>query len=100
MTDTEYKEFVEAYCAINAEINHFEISHALPTAIGRIQLRDLYKARDAMKKQMPMVPVGKCYWEEAAYYTGCCPVCKAGANDNMYYCDECGQALKWTEEEP
>ena len=100
MTDTEYKELVEAYCAINAEIKHLEISHALPTAIGRIQLRDLYKARDAMKKQMPMKPVGKCYLCDEEVDTGVCPVCGKGVFCKISYCPYCGQALKWTEEEP
>lgn len=55
----------------------------------------------ALKKQIAMQP--KCCVKEElvveGFYavTGMCPECNCLVNDELSYCDECGQKLDWKE---
>ena len=47
----------------------------------------------SLEKQITQQPI------EYAKLRYCCPVCKAILYSNPFYCNHCGQALDWGEEE-
>lgn len=75
--------------------------------LGSHDENELEIIKEALKKQTPMRP----YYEADGYADGVlaydyakCPVCghdfECGVNDwGCAYCQDCGQALDWTEDE-
>ena len=55
-----------------------------------------HEAIKALEKQIPKKPIEK----EFHNMPHCsCPICEGGLYYEQEYCDECGQALKWGEED-
>lgn len=63
---------------------------------------NINKTIDALKKQVPKKPIAREHNELKGEILFHCPTCDDDFNCNEYeerYCPECGQALKWSDEE-
>lgn len=61
----------------------------------------LWLAKEALEKQIPRKGK-KCALSNthtSFEYFESCPVCGCGINPVMHFCEQCGQALDWSEEE-
>ena len=54
---------------------------------------------ELVEKATPKKPLEVCEYDFDVYLFGKCPVCGEGCNNGMNYCDRCGQALDWSEED-
>ena len=52
--------------------------------------------KKALEKQIPKKPIET---EHFDFFNYECPICEGGLYHEQQYCDECGQALKWGEED-
>lgn len=55
--------------------------------------------QELVEKATPKKPLEVCEYDFDVYLFGKCPVCGEGCNNGMNYCDTCGQALDWSEED-
>ena len=58
--------------------------------MDRLNVDENYVVMKALEKQIPIKPIDKITYKE-------CPIC--GSVDLGRYCMECGQAIKWGDEE-
>ncbi len=79
-----------------------EIKHGVYRNTDNFEIRiskECYKAIiAALEKQIPKKPTDIKSWEFDRQKIGICCICGTGANSDMKYCDNCGQALDWHEE--
>ena len=52
--------------------------------------------KEAWEKQVAKKPIEKEFYNMPHYS---CPICEGGLYYEQEYCDECGQALEWEEED-
>lgn len=63
------------------------------------------EVKSALEKQIPKKPYEETIATEEGYMTKkrsffyCCPNCFYHLNENQKYCDDCGQALDWSDTE-
>lgn len=82
------KEFKE-----RIELGKKEYLKDIPEYIEALEM-----AIEALEKQIAKKPESKQRF--ADLWLGLCPSCLAnGVNSEMNYCDKCGQAVDWSEEE-
>lgn len=93
MTYEEAKERVLAECESCADNEDCEC----------LQDSDCFEYKttivEALNKQIPKKPTeqGKSP-EEENYKFGGCPICTATVFGDMHFCDNCGQAIDWSDE--
>ena len=80
----EHKEAVQMAIKALEEIQQYR-------AIGTLE-----ECRAAVEKQKAKRPLKK---EKLPFTLYTCPVCALGLHTNVNYCDECGQKLRWRDEE-
>lgn len=55
-------------------------------------------AEKAVEKNIPKKPISTGIDHELAdLYVGLCPICRWGMNSAKSFCDNCGQAIDWSE---
>ena len=70
-----------------------------------LALQAMKKCKEALEKQMPKKPYEETIATEEGYMTKkrsfffCCPNCFCHLNENQKHCDDCGQALDWSDNE-
>lgn len=95
-----YKEVVEEAIADLEYLISEDCTDTQHDYVGTIKL-----AIELFKKQIPMKPIDI---QEPVVKWGLCPICKGELNklgnkphrvfETQRYCDDCGQALDWSEE--
>lgn len=76
--------------------NHIEIHSRQEKPFAVHITKALIMAVEALKKQIPKKPIVP--WDSIDK-TPICPSCQFGVMATQKYCDECGQALDWSETE-
>ena len=82
MTDIEAKTILER------DLNCLKQNKALPDSIEAMEI-----AINALEKQIPKKPI---FSEDKQF--ALCPFCDMkGLTDKQEYCDDCGQAIDWSD---
>lgn len=66
---------------------------------GKCTREAIDMAVEALKKQMPKMPIEKFQVPYDPLECGLCHSCNEGVNSDMDFCSVCGQALDWGESE-
>lgn len=66
------------------------------TFIGNLEAKIAWTK--ALEKQIPKKLINKKH-TKYDLAVGICPSCNHGLNEDMRFCDNCGQALNWEDEE-
>ena len=78
----------------------FSYGEEIPYELLNESNQKLYDAHvlaiESMEKQIPKKPIETEHFNCLNYE---CPICEGGLYYEQEYCDECGQALKWGEED-
>ena len=85
MTESEAKTIIER------DLNCLKQNKALPDSIESMEM-----AINALEKQIPNKPKER---DCIGFNTLVCPVCKGALYLYEPYCDNCGQAIDWSDEE-
>ena len=63
---------------------------------GSLPTKSKEVAIECMEKQIPKKPIETEHFNCLNYE---CPICEGGLYYEQQYCDECGQALDWSDED-
>ena len=93
----ECMEEVEQYRALGTPTQILERIGGLDVELGKYHcLGTVEELKEAREKQRAKKPIETEHLNCLNYE---CPICEGGLYHEQQYCDECGQALKWEEED-
>jgi hypothetical protein len=82
------------------EFYHSEENKIIIQALEELEqyraLGTVEELKEAREKQIPKKPIEKEFYNMPHCS---CPICEGGLYHEQQYCDECGQALEWEEED-